>query len=114
MIFYPIFQNSLPQDYYDHVKLLAFAAHIGEGYEIEKKDIETMRLLLNEHVRNFHGLYGERHCVNNIHSLVHFAGSVLDYGPLQCYSTFNYESILGKYIFYHLGCFLVSNLKTKV
>lgn len=99
LIFYPIFEDFLPKAYYDHLKLLAFSMHIGENREIEQQDLETMDLLLNEHVQQFHVLYGERHCVNNIHSIVHFSDTVRDYGPLQCYSTFNYESILGKVTF---------------
>ena len=50
LVFYPIFQNSLSQNYYDHVKLLTFAAHINEDQEIDKNDIEAMHLLLSEHV----------------------------------------------------------------
>jgi hypothetical protein len=96
LIFYPIFEDFLPKKYYDHLKLLVFAAHIGENREIEKSDLETMHFLLYEFVKKFHLLYGERHCVNTIHSIIHFAETVRDYGPLQCYSTFNYESILGK------------------
>ncbi|CAF4238175.1 unnamed protein product [Rotaria socialis] len=95
LIFYPIFQDILPNKYYDHLKLLVFALHIGENREIEKKDLVTMDLLLKEHVKQFDFFYGERHCVNTIHSIVHCAETVRDYGPLQCYSTFNYESILG-------------------
>jgi hypothetical protein len=99
LIFYPIFQDILPKNYYDHFKLLVFAIHIGENREIVKEDLKTMDLLLNEHVHQFKILYGERHCVNTIHSIVHFSDTVRDYGPLQCYSTFNYESILGKVAF---------------
>ncbi|CAF1437821.1 unnamed protein product [Rotaria sordida] len=95
LVFYSIFENFLPKKYYDHFKLLVFALHIGENREIKYKDLETMHLLLNEHVKQFKFLYGERHCVNTIHSIIHFAETVRDYGPLQCYSTFNYESILG-------------------
>ena len=99
LIFYPIFQDVLPKTYYDHLKLLVFAMHIGENRQIEKRDLKTMDLLLNEHAEQFKILYGERHCVNTIHSIIHFADTVRDYGPLQCYSTFNYESILGKFAF---------------
>ncbi len=104
LIFYPIFQDILPKEYYDHLKLLVFALHIGEGRDIKTTDLETMHLLLNEHVEQFKSLYGERHCVNTIHSIIHFADTVYDYGPLQCYSTFHYESILGKVIFIIKKC----------
>jgi hypothetical protein len=99
LIFYPIFQDILPKEYYDHLKLLVSALHVGECREIKTTDLEIMHLLLNEHVEQFKSLYGERHCVNIIHSITHFADTVYDYGPLQCYSTFHYDSILGKVTF---------------
>ena len=49
LIFYPILQDVLPKTYYDHLKLLVFAMHIGENRQIEKRDLKTMDLLLNEH-----------------------------------------------------------------
>jgi hypothetical protein len=99
LIFYSIFRDILPKEFYDDLKLLVFALHVGEDREIKTTDLETMYLLLNEHVEQFKSLFGERHCVNTIHSINHFADTVYDYGPLQYYSTFHYESILGKVTF---------------
>jgi hypothetical protein len=99
LIFYSIFQDILPKEYYDHLKLLVFALHVSEGREIKIIDLETMHLLRNEHIEQFKSLYGERHCVNTIHSIAHFVDTVYDYGSLQCYFTFHYESILGKVTF---------------
>ena len=36
-------------------------------------------------------LYGDRHCTFNVHSLCHFAQSVLKCGPLWATSTFMFE-----------------------
>ncbi|CAF5168507.1 unnamed protein product, partial [Rotaria magnacalcarata] len=69
--------------------------HIGENKEISKEKLDEMHLLLQYHVHQFKVLYGNRHVVNTVHSLIHFGETVRDYGPLQGYSTFNYESILG-------------------
>jgi hypothetical protein len=99
LIFDSIFRDILRKEFYDDLKLLVFALHVGEGCEIKTTDLETMHLLLNEHVGQFKSLYGERHCVNTIHSITHFADTVYDYGPLQYYSTFHYDSILGKVTF---------------
>lgn len=96
LIYYKIFENILPENYYSHLKQLVFAMHIGENRQITEKKLDEMHVLLQYHVNQFKILYGTRHLVNNIHSLIHLAESVRDYGPLQGYSTFNYESVLGK------------------
>ncbi|CAF2053857.1 unnamed protein product [Rotaria magnacalcarata] len=95
LLYYKVFENSLPSEYYCHLKQLVFAMHIGENKEISKEKLDGMHLLLQYHVHQFKVLYGNRHVVNTVHSLIHFGETVRDYGPLQGYSTFNYESILG-------------------
>ncbi|CAF3340562.1 unnamed protein product [Rotaria sp. Silwood2] len=93
LIYYRIFENILPDIYYSHFKQLVFAMHIGENQQITKSKLEEMHILLQHYVHEFKTLYGMRHIVNNIHSLIHLAETVRDYGPLQGYSPFNYESI---------------------
>jgi hypothetical protein len=96
LLYYKIFENLIPNEYYSHLKQLVFAMHIGENKEISREKLDEMHLLLQYHVHQFKVLYGIRHVVNTVHSLIHFGETVRDYGPLQGYSTFNYESILGK------------------
>ena len=96
LFYYKIFENILPERYYSHFKQLVFAMHIGENRQISQNKLNEMHVLLQYHVNQFKILYGVRHVVNNIHSLIHLAETVRDYGPVQGYSTFNYESILGK------------------
>ncbi|CAF4356709.1 unnamed protein product [Rotaria magnacalcarata] len=55
-----------------------------------------MKYLLEKFVFTFHLLYGKRHCVNTVHSIIHFHQTGKDYGPLTNYSTFNYESVIGQ------------------
>ncbi|CAF4552977.1 unnamed protein product [Rotaria sp. Silwood2] len=93
LIYYRIFENILPDIYYSHFKHLVFVKHIGENQQITKSKLEEMHILLQHYVHEFKTLYGMRHIVNNIHSLIHLAETVRDYGPLQGYSPFNYESI---------------------
>ncbi|CAF3656376.1 unnamed protein product [Rotaria socialis] len=95
LVYYMIFKDILPERYYTHLKQLVFAMHIGENRQIPQDKLDEMHVLLQYHVNQFKILYGTRHMVNNIHSLIHLAETVRDYGPLQGYSTFNYESILG-------------------
>ncbi|CAF4914167.1 unnamed protein product [Rotaria socialis] len=95
LIYYMIFKDILPERYYTHLKQLVFAMHIGENRQMPQDKLDEMHILLQYHVNQFKILYGTRHMVNNIHSLIHLAETVRDYGPLQGYSTFNYESILG-------------------
>jgi len=112
LIFYSIFRDILPKEFCNDLKLLVFALHVGEGREVETTDLETMHLLINKHVEQFKSLHGECHCANTIHSITHFADTVYDYGPLQYYSTFHYEWILGKVTFtiqkYSTGAYFVS------
>lgn len=78
LIYYKIFENILPESYYSNLKQLVFALHIGENREISDNKLNEMHLLLQYFVNHFKMLYGERHVVNNIHSLIHLAESVRD------------------------------------
>ncbi|CAF4396510.1 unnamed protein product [Rotaria sp. Silwood2] len=95
LITYPIFKNYLKPIYYKHLQLLSFALHIGESREITSSKLNEMKILLDKFVFTFHLLYGKRHAVNTVHSVVHFHQTVKYYGPLTNYSTFNYESLIG-------------------
>ncbi|CAF3764573.1 unnamed protein product [Rotaria sp. Silwood1] len=95
LITYPIFKNYLKPIYYKHLQLLSFALHIGESREITSSKLNEMKILLDKFVFTFHFLYGKRHVVNTVHSVVHFHQTVKYYGPLTNYSTFNYESLIG-------------------
>ncbi|CAF0965188.1 unnamed protein product [Rotaria sordida] len=75
--------------------LLSFALHIGGSREITSSKLNEMKILLDKFIFTFHFLYGKRHAVNTVHSVVHFHQTVKYYGPLTNYSTFNYESLIG-------------------
>ncbi|CAF4026360.1 unnamed protein product, partial [Rotaria sordida] len=95
LITYPTFKKYLKPIYYKHLQLLSFALHIGESREITSSKLNEMKILLDKFVFTFHFLYGKRHAVNTVHSVVHFHQTVKHYGPLTNYSTFNYESLIG-------------------
>jgi hypothetical protein len=113
--------------------MLAFGITIGESCNISSKNMHDMELLSSSFVDNFP--YHERYIVQNIHSVKHFAVTVIDFGPLFNFSTFNYESVIGRitskfffssYVFFlscigylsasihgtkHIGTELVTNLQ---
>lgn len=95
LITYPIFKSYLKPIYYKHLQLLSFALHIGESRAITASNMSEMKTLLDKFVYTFHFLYGKRHAVNTVHSVIHFHPTVVDYGPLTNYSTFNFESLIG-------------------
>jgi hypothetical protein len=96
LIGYPIFKNYLPDLYYEHLQKLVFGISIGESSSISMERVEEMDLLLTSFVDDFP--YNERYIVQTVHCIKHFATTTKDFGPLSNYSTFNYESIIGKNI----------------
>lgn len=94
LIGYPVIKKYLPGKYYEHLQKLAFGLHIGESTKITLEELETMETLLKSFVKSFP--YHERHIVQTVHCVEHFATTVRDFGPLQNYSTFNFEHVIGK------------------
>jgi hypothetical protein len=94
LIGYPILKKYLPTKYYVHLQKLAFGIHIGELSEISSKKLDEMEVLLSSFVDDFP--YSDRHIVQTVHCVKHFARTTRDFGPLSNYSTFNYESVIGK------------------
>ena len=91
---YPVFKKYLPEKYYIHLQKLAFGIHIGESSSISQQQLSDMDVLLSSFVDDFP--YHERYIVQTIHCVKHFATTTKDFGPLSNYSTFNFESIIGK------------------
>ena len=94
LIGYPIFKNYLPDKYYQHLQKLAFGITIGESSEISPEKLEEMDILLASFVDDFP--YNERYIVQTVHCVKHFGLTAKDFGPLSNYSTFNYESVIGR------------------
>jgi hypothetical protein len=94
MIGYPIFKAYLPPKYYIHLQKLAFGIHIGESTTISLEQLADMDALLSSFVDDFP--YNERHIVQTVHCVKHFSITTQDFGPLGNYSTFNFESVIGK------------------
>lgn len=94
LIAYPIFRKYLPEANYQHLQKLAFGMSIGESSLISAEQLEKMELLLDSFVDDFP--YDSRYVVQTVHCVKHFAQTVKDFGPLSNYSTFNFESVIGK------------------
>ena len=90
------FKSYLSKKYFDHFLLLVVASHMIESYSINQEDVQSIELLLDRFLRIFPVLYSSRHNVQCVHSLQHFPASVNDCGSSCNYSTFNFESFLGR------------------
>lgn len=86
----------LPKKYSRHFLSLVMAAHLCESKMSSPHQIEHMKRLTNEFIFQFPLLYGDRQNVISVHTIVHMADSVRDFGGVFNYSTFNFESYLGK------------------
>ncbi|CAF1661149.1 unnamed protein product [Rotaria magnacalcarata] len=89
------FCSALPLKYARHFLLLVVAMHTAESRSIQREQIKDISLMLNRFLQLFPILYSPRQNSQAVHSLHHIATSVLEYGALSNYSTFNFENILG-------------------
>ncbi|CAF1505410.1 unnamed protein product [Adineta ricciae] len=92
---YVIFSNILPNAFYNHLLQLVCLLHLAENRRIPTHNIMIMQSLGESFVVEFPLLYTERHYVQVVHSVVHIAATVRDFGPLTHYTTFNFEDQLG-------------------
>ena len=86
----------LPRKYGRHFLSLVMAAHFSESKTISSQQIEHIKRLTDEFILQFPLIYGDRQNVISIHTIVHLADSVRDFGGVYNYSTFNFESYLGE------------------
>ncbi|CAF1532838.1 unnamed protein product [Adineta ricciae] len=92
---YQYFKSILPEQYYQHLKLLAFAMGLAESTVLDNETIETIHVLIDEFDRLFPLLYSEKSVTSVVHSMSHIPQTLRDFGPMQNYSTFNFESVVG-------------------
>jgi hypothetical protein len=95
---YVIFANILSKKYYDHLLQLVCLLHLAENRRILHCDITIIQKLGETFVISFSHLYTNRHCMSVVHSVLHIADTVRDFGPLTTYTTFNFENQLGRII----------------
>lgn len=100
------FCSVLPIKYARHFLLVVVGVHIAESRRIHRVQIEDIRRLLIRFLQLFPILYTSRNNTQSIHSLYHVATSVLEYGSLSNYSTFNFENVLGTSV-YHIILYVI-------
>lgn len=75
---------------------MVVAAHLSESINIGPDQISHIKNLTAEFIYQFPLLYGDRQNVMGVHMIMHLADSIRDFGGVYNYSTFNFESYLGK------------------
>ena len=93
---YSSFEKLMAKKYYDHFKQLVLVIHLAESRGLTAKRIEVVEKLSYSFLLKFPQLYGDRHNVQVIHSIYHISETIRDFGPLTSYTTFYFESLLGK------------------
>lgn len=95
---YSIFDGVLPRQFYSHLLILVLIMHKSESRSLRCDALEDVQSLCASFVLSFPILYSSRHNVQVIHSVIHISSTVTLFGPLQNYSTFNFENLLGAYL----------------
>lgn len=80
---------------YNHFLILHFAVSICITDKF-KSYLNYADLLFRNFVEQYAIIYGEENITYNIHNLIHVVADVKLYGPLDLYSTFTFESKLGR------------------
>lgn len=90
------FESYMLPEHYTNLQCFATAMHLAEASSLHIDECNQIDELLRHFLFSFPYLYTIRHNVQVIHSMAHISTTVIDFGPLQNYSTFNYESCLGE------------------
>ena len=91
-----IFKEVLCKRFYNHLLQLVIIMHIAKSRRIEQSHLNLIARLSQNFVVNFSQLYGERHCVQVVHSVLHIPTTLRDFGPLTNFTTFHFENDLGR------------------
>lgn len=85
----------MDMEYLAHHKLLVSAIYLLYSKSVSKIDIDNARHLLHKYVGDFERLYGLGYMSCNVHSLLHLADLVRDFGPLWVFTCFPFENANG-------------------
>ncbi|CAH1254763.1 Hypp1405 [Branchiostoma lanceolatum] len=92
----PIMQFFLPTEHFENYSLLVNAIHILLGESITEEQLCAADDKLKQFVEGFQRLYGSFRVSLNIHSLIHYAQTVRELGPLWAHSCFFFEDVNGQ------------------
>lgn len=87
--------NILPTQYLQHFQLFASAIFTLDKDKISDDDMKKCERKLDQFLTQFPKLYGSNNEVFNVHLITHIIQSVVNCGPLWCYSTFSFENMNG-------------------
>ncbi|KAJ8668721.1 hypothetical protein QAD02_011348 [Eretmocerus hayati] len=92
--------NSFPRfsETLKHWVLLVEAVHILYKKTVTRDEITSAHNLIKEFVIGTEEIYGPVFMTHNVHTLLHLAQSVLDWGPLWCHNCYSYENLNQKYL----------------
>ena len=68
--------------------------HLAESRCLKQFQVSEIKYLLDIFVQQFTSIYTVRHHTQVVHSLVHLSKTIANFGLLQNYSTFSFESVL--------------------
>ena len=91
-----ILKAKLPDHFYKHFMLLSVAVYCLASPIFCQPYCDYAKQLICLFVSQVGVLYGETQYVYNIHALVHLADDVSRFGALDIFSSFAFESFLGK------------------
>lgn len=87
-------KDVLPEKGYDHFLLLVCAVRICECFHF-RSFLPIAREFLEDFVKTFAKIYGRQYVTSNIHNLVHLVDDVEYLGPLQSFTSYPFENVLG-------------------
>lgn len=94
-----ILKNVLPRKVYNHFMLFSVAIRIlvsSDAFDAEYVDYADT--LLHKFVKEFASFYGKHNLVRNVHGLLHLCEDVRNFGPLDFFAAYIFESFLGIHI----------------
>jgi hypothetical protein len=91
LYYFYVLEDILPEPYFQHFLSLSYGL-----FCCLQQQIEQVRSLFKQFVRDVASLYGREHVTANIHFLTHVADAVFDLGGLWATSTFIPEWINGE------------------
>ena len=97
LLFYsiPVMLNILPVEYLAHHMLLVEAIHTLLKSSITPLMLDKAERMIKHYCFKMASYYSERQMTANVHQLLHLPHVVLNFGPLNMYSCFAFESLNG-------------------
>ena len=91
-----ILKEHLTPEVYDNFMYFSVLSYIGSNNRFCKSFVSFLQEAAKYTVQEFAKIFGEQHVVYNIHNFIHLFDNIEQYGSLDNYSCFPFESYLGK------------------